>query len=64
MKVGVKSIIRAAVIGAALIGLGGCYYAPAPYAYAPTPAYGYYGGYYGPSVGVTFGEGGGYRHWR
>jgi hypothetical protein len=67
MKLGARSIVRAAVLGVALLGLGGCYYAPGPYAYAPGAAYApapaYYPGYYyGPSVGVSFGDGN--RHWR
>jgi hypothetical protein len=42
--------VRAALLGAALILLSGCYYAPPPgYAYAPGYYYpGYY--YYGPPV--------------
>lgn len=50
---------RAILIGAALVGLTGCVYAPAPYAYGGGGYYypGYYYGpaYYGPSVGFEFG---------
>jgi hypothetical protein len=71
---------RALLVGAAMLGLAGCVYGPAPYAAAPGVAYpyaaapvaypdygGYYGGYYGPSIGLSFGGGGGggyHRDWR
>jgi len=59
-------ILRFAVLSLALLALGGCVYEPAPpppyggYAYGP-PAY-----YYGPPVEVGVGFGGGccWHHWR
>ncbi|HXP32217.1 MAG TPA: hypothetical protein VN832_14070 [Stellaceae bacterium] len=61
---------RAILIGAALIGLSGCVYAPAPYGYGGGyyPGYSYYGpayygpSYYGPEIGIY--GGGGRRYWR
>jgi hypothetical protein len=59
-----KSLIaKIAFIGICAATLGGCYVAPAPYAYGP-PAYGpaYYGA---PVYGqVDIGVGGGHGHWR
>lgn len=53
------------------VGVAGCVYEPAAptYGYAPVPAYGYAYApppvYYGPSVSLGFGFGGGrWHHWR
>ena len=65
---------RAILIGAALIGLAGCVYEPAPYAYGYggyyNPGYSYYGpayygpAYYGPEFGYGYGDDGYWRRWR
>jgi hypothetical protein len=69
LKKGLKPMFRLAIATAALLALGGCVVAPAPYGY---PAYGYAPApaYVAPApvvVGVGGGWGwgwhGGYHHW-
>lgn len=60
-----SSLLRAFVVGAALLGLSGCVYAPTPYAYGPSYYTGYSaypGYYYAPSV-QFYGGGGYYGGW-
>lgn len=56
-----RTVIKLALGAAMILIMAGCVYEPAPYGYAPAPAYGgYYGpAYYGPSVVV---RPGGYWH--
>jgi len=61
-----KPVVRALVVGAALLGLSGCVFAPTPYAYGPSYYSGYSaypGYYYAPSVQFYGGGyyGGGHR---